>query len=251
MSQTILTTVDNKIMTITLNRPEVYNALSTELVRNLKEALLEGNQRDDVNVIVITGNGGVFSTGADIKEFSKQIGNVELAKERANLTTEIHSLIPSLDKVVIASVEGYAFAGGCGIALACDLVVASEKAQFSYPEIIKGFVPAIVSPNLVRIAGRKRAFELLITGNRISAQYAYEIGVINHVVPTEELQDKTYELASKLASYSATALKMTKELFYQVGEKPFNEAIEIAKNTNVKMRQTEDFKKGVESFVNK
>lgn len=244
-------TVENGIMKIHLNRPEVYNALSTELMRNLKLALLEANELPDVKVVILTGNGGIFSTGADIKEFSNQIGNIDVAKERADLTKEVHTLIPSLNKTVIASVEGYAFAGGCGIALACDLVIASDSAIFSYPEIKRGFVPAIVSPNLIRITSRKKAYEMLITGDRITADEAYRLGLVNYVTTKDNLEQKTNEISEKIAGYSLEALQMTKKLFYEVAEVQFQDAINIAKNINVKMRQTEAFKKGVESFVNK
>jgi enoyl-CoA hydratase/carnithine racemase len=240
---------NDKVMIITLNRPEVYNALNTGLMRELKVALLESNDNPGVNCVVLNGAGDAFCTGADIKEFSKQTNNVGEVTERASLTKEVHSLIPKLNKPIIASVHNYVFAGGCGIALACDMVVAADNAQFSYPEIKRGFVPAIVSPNLLRLTGRKKAFELLITGKKISAQEAYEIDLINKVVPLAQLEEETFKLASDISNYSQNALMMMKKLFYEVAETPFDEAIEIAKNANVAMRQSNDFKKGVQSFV--
>lgn len=239
----------DKVMVITLNRPEVYNALNTELMRELKVSLLSSDDNPDVNCVVIKGAGDAFCTGADIKEFSKQTNNVGAAAERAALTKEVHSLIPKLKKTIIASVHNYVFAGGCGIALACDMVIAADNAQFSYPEVKRGFVPAIVSPNLIRLTGRKKAFEMLVTGKKISAQEAFDMDLINKVVPLEQLEEETFKLASEISNYSSSALMMTKKLFYEVAEIPFDEAIEKAKNVNVLMRQSEDFKKGVQSFV--
>jgi enoyl-CoA hydratase/carnithine racemase len=251
MGEFVKKTYHNKVMIITLNRPEVYNALNTELMRQLKAALLESNNNPDINCVVLNGNGDAFCTGADIKEFSKQTNNTDAAVERAKLTKEVHTIIPKLHKPVIASVHSYVFAGGCGIALACDMVVAADNTLFSYPEITRGFVPAIVSPNLIRLTGRKKAFELLITGKKISAKEAYEMDLVNKVVPLAELKEETMKLADTISGYSQTALMMTKKLFYEVAEVHFDEAIEIAKNANVAMRQTEDFKKGVNSFMNR
>lgn len=238
-----------KIMFITLNRPEVYNALNTGLMRELKEALLSSNKNPEVNCIVLRGAGEAFCTGADIKEFSKQTNNVNAASERADLTKEVHTIIPKLKKPVIASVHNYVFAGGCGIALACDMVIAARNAIFSYPEIKRGFVPAIVSPNLTRITGRKKAFEMLITGIRLSAEDAHQINIINKVVANEQLEEETLKLATTISEYSQTALIATKELFYKVTEVPFREALEIAKEANIIMRQSEDFNKGVKDFI--
>lgn len=238
-----------KIMFITLNRPEVYNALNTGLMRELKEALLSSDDNPEVNCIVLRGSGEAFCTGADIKEFSKQTNNVNAASERAELTKEVHFIIPMLKKPIIASVHNYVFAGGCGIALACDMVIAAENALFSYPEIKRGFVPAIVSPNLTRITGRKKSFEMLITGSRIAAEEAHRLNLVNRVVPTDKLEEETLKFATTISEYSQTALIATKELFYQVTDVPFKEALETAKKANITMRQSEDFNKGVKDFI--
>ncbi|WP_067724468.1 enoyl-CoA hydratase/isomerase family protein [Oceanobacillus damuensis] len=250
-SEPILQEVENKVGYITLNRPNNYNALNTELMRNLKRSLLEFNKNESVHCIVIRGAGNAFSAGADIKEFSSQTDNKAKIEERAQLTMEIHQMVNKLDKPVIASVQGYVYAGGCGIALGSDLVVAADNAVFSYPEIKRGFVPAIVSPNLVRILDRKRAFELLITGRKLHADEAYSWGLVNEVIPLEDLASRTKEFAEEIAAYSLNALTMTKNLFYEVAEGDFDNALQTARQSNIKMRQTDAFKKGVESFINR
>src|SRR5699024_2361786 len=124
----------DKIKIISLNRPEVYNALNTELMLELKQALLESNDNHEVNSVILNGKGKAFCSGADIKEFENQLDNNDAILKRAQLTKEIHSLIPDLQKTIIASVHNYVYAGGCGLALACDIVLAADDATFSYPE---------------------------------------------------------------------------------------------------------------------
>lgn len=239
----------NKLMIISLNRPRVYNALNTGLMRELKQALLSSDDNTEVSCIVLRGSGSAFCTGADIKEFGNQTNNRDAAADRANLTKEVHSIIPSLKKPVIASVHNYVYAGGCGIALACDMVVAADNSKFSYPEIKRGFVPALVTPNLTRITGKKKAFELLITGMELSSVEALEINIINKVVPTESLWDETLKLAGKISEYSQDSLTSLKSLFYKVSDVSFEESMEIAKAANVEMRQSEQFNKGVKEFI--
>lgn len=243
--------VHNHVGYIILNRPEVYNALNTALMKQLKEALEKMNEDRDVSCIVLSGAGESFSTGADIKEFSAQTSNNEQIQERAQLTMDIHRMMSTLSKPIIASVKKYVFAGGCGIALACDLVLAASNSQFSYPEIRRGFVPALVTPNLARTIDRKKAFELLITGERINAEEALSYGMINHIYPVEELEEKTVEFAEKIAAYSPIALEMTKTIFYSTLDLPLDKALDEAREYNVKMRKTEHFKKGVQDFMNR
>lgn len=247
----VLQQVENRVGYITLNRPKSYNALNTELMRELKQSLLRFNDNEEVHCIVLRGAGNAFSAGADIKEFSSQTENKKKIEERANLTMEIHQMMSELNKPVIASVHNYVYAGGCGIALACDLVIAADNAQFSYPEVKRGFVPAIVSPNLVRILDRKRAFDLLITGRRINANEAKDWGLVNEVVNIEQLETSTKVYAEQISSYSLNALKMTKRLFYEVVEGDFETALMTAKDSNVKMRQTDEFNDGVKKFINR
>lgn len=249
MSELVLREVQNKVGYLTLNRPEVYNALNTELMRQLKSGLEAFNEDEAVHCIVLKGAGEAFSTGADIKEFGTQTNNQDRIQGRAQLTMDIHRMISQLDKPVIASVKKHVLAGGCGIALGCDLVIAADNAQFAYPEIKRGFVPAIVSPNLIRILDRKLAFELLITGRKISADEAFEWGLVNRVVKLEELEEKTKEFAEEISNFKLNALKMTKNLFYQVAEGTFEDALQTAKDSNIKMRQSDSFKEGVKEFI--
>ncbi|MEK4131120.1 enoyl-CoA hydratase/isomerase family protein [Solibacillus sp. FSL W8-0474] len=245
----VIAEIENHVGYITLNRPDAYNALSTNLMELLKEELELFESNDDVHCIVLKANGEHFSTGADIKEFGQQTQNNEAIEYRAKLTKSIHQQIPSLKKVIISSVKGYTLAGGCGIALACDLVIAAENTMFSYPEINRGFVPAIVTPNLTKISHRKKAFEMLITGDRYSAKDLLVAGMINTVVAPDKLEEETKKLAEKIASHKPQSLAMTKSLFYEATDMNLIQGIEYAKDFNIKMRKSDEFKQGVQQFL--
>lgn len=245
----VLAEISNHVGYITLNRPDAYNALSTKLMEQLKESLEAFESNDDVHCIVLKSSGEHFSTGADIKEFGKQTQNNEAIEYRAELTKSIHQLIPKLKKVIISSVKGYTLAGGCGIALACDLVITAENTVFSYPEINRGFVPAIVTPNLTKISHRKKAFEMLITGERYSAQDVLAAGMVNKVVATDALEEETKKLAEKIATHKPQSLAMTKSLFYEATDMSLIQGIEYAKDFNIKMRKSDEFKQGVQLFL--
>ncbi|SHG04217.1 enoyl-CoA hydratase/isomerase family protein [Ornithinibacillus halophilus] len=241
----------DKVQIITLNRPDKYNALNTAMLYELKKVITHADESPDINCIVLNGAGKAFCSGADIKEFADVKEDSSAVEERANLSKEIHLLMRQIKKPIIASVHNYVFAGGCGIALACDLVVAADNAKFSYPEVKRGFVPALVTSNLIRIAGPRNAFDLLITGRKVDAKEALSMNLVNHVVPAENLEYETMKLAKQIADQSQTALTMTKELFYQVSELEFEKAMNLGRQVNVRMRKTDDFHKGVEAFVNK
>jgi len=238
----------DKIKIISLNRPEVYNALNTELMLELKQALLESNDNHEVNSVILNGKGKAFCSGADIKEFENQLDNNDAILKRAQLTKEIHSLIPDLQKTIIASVHNYVYAGGCGLALACDIVLAADDATFSYPETNRGFVPALVMPNLIRVAGRRKAFEMLITGRKIPTQEALDIGLINKIFSEDNLYDETLKIAEEIAEKNQDVLINTKKLFNSVESLPYDSAMEEAKNYNISMRQSESFQEGVKNF---
>ena len=144
--------------------------------------------------------------------------------------------------------RGYALAGGCGVALAADLVVASENALFGYPEIRRGFVPALVLVNLSKLVGRRRALEMILTGKRFGARQCLDWGLINQVVPDEQLETATTELAEMLAGLSASALARTKSLFYKASEQGLLDGLLTAKEVNEAMRKTKDFAAGVSEF---
>ena len=172
-------------------------------------------------------------------------------RDRACLLKEVHSLFATIHKPIICSVRGYALAGGCGLAMAGDFVIASEKAVFGYPEVKRGIVPAFVLVNLSRLIGRRNAMMLLLTGKKISVQEALAAGMINEVVPEEKLEERTREFALELAELNPHTLASIKELYYRVLDMEFFKGLECGKDMNLLMRQTQEFLQGVAEFQGK
>lgn len=237
---------------ITLNRPQVRNALSPELVAHFHTALDQVQERDDVAALIITGEGTAFCAGADLKvlrEIAAQ--SVEQARQDSQNLMNFFRRVYEFPKPVIAAVNGPAMAGGCGLASVCDIVLAAEDAVFGYPEVRVGFVPALVAVFLVRICGEKKARELLLTGRLFSAQEAQEMGLVNHVVAKESLLEKAQELAREIAPNSPIAMRLTKELMKDLPGLSLEKGLIAALQLNTLIRTTEDFKEGVSSFLEK
>jgi enoyl-CoA hydratase/carnithine racemase len=203
----------------------------------LLEGLRAADADDAVNAIVVTGAGPGFCAGADLSEFKDlTTDNQPLVERRAQLTMSLHEIFPRLTKPVITAINGAAMGGGAGLALAGDLALMAESAQLGYPEVKHGIVAAIVMPNLVRQVGRKAAFELLATGRPVGARRALELGMVNRVVPDAGLITAALELAGELAAVSRPAMAATKQLFYQVTEVPFGDALALGREANKRMR---------------
>lgn len=237
---------------ITLNRPQVRNALSPELVAHFHTALDQVQERDDVAALIITGEGTAFCAGADLKvlrEIAAQ--SVKQARQDSQNLMNFFRRVYEFPKPVIAAVNGPAMAGGCGLASVCDIVLAAEDAVFGYPEVRVGFVPALVAVFLVRICGEKKARELLLTGRLFSAQEAQEMGLVNHVVAKESLLEKAQELAREISQNSPTAVRLTKELMKDLPGLSLEKGLIAALQLNTLIRTTEDFKEGVSSFLEK
>lgn len=238
MSDEVLLHQDlGRVRVLTMNRPEKLNALNTALTEALVAWLRQSNQDDAISVIVLTGAGRAFCAGADIGEFKDltpdQAPRVE---HRAQLTMQSHLVFSQIKKPVIAAVRGAAMGGGAGLALASDMVVASETMKLGYPEIKHGILPAIVLTNLVRQIGRKAAFELVTKGDPLTAARAYELGAINKVVADDQLMNEALALAESLAAFNPEALFAIKQLFHKVVDVPLAEGLEEGRKANIAMR---------------
>jgi enoyl-CoA hydratase/carnithine racemase len=218
-----------------MNRPEKRNALNRELAQGLLDALLAADKDDGVGAIVLTGAGPAFCAGADLDEF-RQTTDPAAGEKRAELTMQLHLAFPKISRPVITAINGSAMGGGAGLAIAGDLAVMAEGAKLGYPETRHGIVAAIVMANLVRQAGRKAAFELVSLGEPVAASRAFQLGLVNQVVPLENLMDKALQLAERLAAVHRPAMAETKRLFHQVADLPFAEAIDRGREANVRMR---------------
>lgn len=248
----IIYTVDQKIARITLNRPDKRNALDNEIVLEFKDALHMATENADVRVVLVTGAGKDFCSGADLASLQRiSAAGVEESMASARVMAELFVEMRRSPRPIVAAVRGRALAGGCGLATACDIIVATESAQFGYPEVNIGFIPAMVMAILRRSVSEKRAFELITRGEVISATAAAEIGMINRVFPDDQFDETVEQYVNQLAAKSASAVSLAKSLLYHMDGMTFETAIEAGVQLNAITRMTEDCKRGVDRFLKK
>lgn len=250
--QKILYSVDQSIARITLNRPDKRNALDDGIVSEFKDALRAAGREDSVRVVLVTGAGKDFCSGADLASLQRvsQAG-VEESIASARFMGELFVEMRRHPRPIIAAVRGRALAGGCGLATACDIILAAESAQFGYPEVNIGFIPAMVMAILRRSVSEKRAFELITRGEIISASVAAGIGMINRVFPDDQFDAAVEAYVAQMAAKSASAVSLAKNLLYHMDGMTFETAIEVGVQLNAITRMTEDCKRGVERFLKK
>jgi len=249
---TVLYDVDGVVARITLNRPEKRNALNDELIAALKEALRRAHDEEDVRVVVVSGGGDDFCSGADLAALQR-VASATIAEnlEDARSLMELFVLVRELRMPVIAAVRGRALAGGFGLALACDMVLAGRSARFGFPEVRIGFVPAMVMAILRRNTSEKRAFELLALGTEIGADEAAAFGLVNRVLDDEAFDDEVDVFARQLERVSGSAVSLSKRLFYEGDAMTFSDALECGVDINVIARMSKDCQKGVARFLKK
>ena len=237
---------------IQLDRAERRNALSAALVSELKEALALAAADSRVRVIAIGGEGPDFCAGADLAEVQATVEEGALASlSDAESLGELFTLLRKIEKPVVAVVHGRALAGGCGLASACDLVIATESASFGYPEVRLGFVPSMVAACLRRNLGEKRAFELMALGDSISSPAAALLGLVNRVFADTAFESEANAFLESLAERSASALALTKRVLYQTENQSFEAAIATGAQINALARMTEDCQAGIRKFLKK
>lgn len=250
--QPVLYSVADAVARITLNRPEKRNALNTALIAGLKEKLREAARDENVTVVVITGSGKDFCSGADLAAL-QQIAQatVDENAEDARSLLDLFLLIRQIPVPVVAAVRGRALAGGCGLATACDIVLSSASARFGYPEVKIGFVPAMVMAILRRNVSEKRAFALITRGAEISAEEAKAFGLVNEIFADESFADDVGAYVSGFQNLSRSAVSLTKTLLYQMDGLSFQAALETGADVNVIARLTTDCQERVAKFLKK
>src|ERR1051325_3174308 len=250
--QTVLYSVDGAVARVTLNRPEKRNALNDAVIAGIKRGLKEAAKDKSVRVVVISGAGKDFCSGADLSALQK-IATASVAEnaEDARLLLELFLLIRQLPMPVVAAVTGRALAGGCGLATACDVVLAASSARFGYPEVKIGFVPAMVMAILRRNVSEKRAFELITRGAEISADEAKEFGLVNQVFPNERFAEDVNRYVAEFEKMSRSAVVLTKRLLYHMDGMGFPEALETGADVNVIARLTDDCRQRIAKFLQK
>ncbi len=245
--------VKDRIGFITLNRPEKRNALSFELVEELKINFARAEGDDGVKVIVLRANGETFCAGADLSYLQKlQNFSREENLEDSRLLKDLFYKIYTLNKVVIAQVQGHALAGGCGLATVCDFVYAVPEAKFGYTEVKIGFIPAIVMVFLIRKIGEQKSKHLLLSGELVSAESAVQFGLANKIVSTEKLETAVIDFALRLIkNNSGQSMGLAKRMIGEVQSMKLEDALEYAAEKNAEARASDDCKKGIQAFLNK
>jgi 3-hydroxypropionyl-coenzyme A dehydratase len=235
---------------IYLNRPDKLNAINEQLMKDLRQAVDELVADDQIRVIIITGLGKAFCAGADISQFKTLNGLT--AWEFAKKGRELMDYIENLPKPTIAMINGYALGGGLELAMACDIRIAAEEAQVGLPEITLGIYPGFGgTQRLIRLIGKGKAMEMMMTGDRIPAREAERLGLVNKVVPLTELEKETRSFAIKLAEKPPVALKLVKLLVNQGLDIPILAGLNMESLGWGVVFSTEDAKEGVNAFFEK
>ena len=243
--------VEGAIGRITLARPEKKNALDRATADELAEALFALTD-SPVKVVAIDGEGPDFCTGADLAALEQMLDSPRQEHiDDAKALGHVFHTIRRMEKPVVALVKGRAYAGGAGLASACDIVLAHEEARFAYPEVTIGFVPAMVMTMLRRSVGEKQAFDLVSTGRILSADEAKAIGLVSRVFAARDFDRLSKAVLDQLAAQSASAMAATKSLFYKLDNLGFLDGISAGIVANADARSTSDFREGVKRFTSR
>ena len=250
--ETILYSTENKIARIYLNRPEVHNAFNEVMIAELTEVFKKISEDGGVRVVVLTGNGKSFSAGADLNWMKKMINfSYEQNLDDSLKLAELFYLMYSLPKPVIARVNGAAIGGGTGLVAVCDIAIAAENVKFSLSEVKLGLVPACISPYVIRKVGEGRCREFFLTGERLVAKRALELGLVNQVVPLEELDQAVQGKTNQLISSGPKAIAMCKELLKNVPGMSFEKAKTYTADMIASMRIGDEGQEGMNAFLEK
>jgi Enoyl-CoA hydratase/carnithine racemase len=244
----ILAETRGRVGLVTLNRPQAMNALNNQLMRELMDALEAFDKNDPIGAMVITGNEKAFAAGADIKEMADK--TIQQMMDRDHVA--VFGRIRTIQKPVIAAVSGWALGGGCEVALSCDMIVASESAKFGQPEINIGVIPgAGGTQRLTRAVGKAIAMEMILNDRRLTAQEAYQFGMVNRVVPVEGYLEEALRLAEEIASRAPIAVRAAKKMINQSYERFLADGLSEEKQVFYNLFATEDQKEGMKAFAEK
>jgi enoyl-CoA hydratase len=244
----ILSETRGQVGLITLNRPQVMNALNNQLMREAMDALEAFDKNETIGAMVITGNEKAFAAGADIKEMANK--SIEQMLDTDHIA--VFGRIRTIRKPVIAVVSGWVLGGGCEIAMSCDMIIASESAMFGQPEVTIGVIPgAGGTQRLTRAVGKALAMEMILNNRMLSAQEALQHGLVNRVVPVDTYLDEALKLAEEIASRAPLAVRAAKKMIDQVYERTLAEGLSVEKQEFYNLFATEDQKEGMKAFAEK
>ncbi|HSD23015.1 MAG TPA: enoyl-CoA hydratase-related protein [Solirubrobacterales bacterium] len=251
MAEELLYDVEDGVATLTLNRPDQRNALNGELLAALVDAMKRVRDDDEIRAVVLTGAGEkVFCAGADLGGFAADVPLVD-KHFASDLFLEYFRLMPRLGKPSLCAANGHVLAGGMGLALSCDLLIAKEGARFGTPEINVGAFPYMIMSIIYRNVPRKKVNEMMLLGEQISAEEAVEYGIANKVVPPDQFHDAVRDWATKLASKSPVLMRLGHDAMYRQQDMGLDDALEYLRSQLSLTFSTEDIKEGVSAFFEK
>lgn len=252
MYQTVVYEVDRGVGHMRLNQPDKRNALDDSVTRELTDCLLKAQADPDVHVMLLTSAGHAFSAGGDLREFAQKLTQPSLrVYDEGKLSAELFKVLGSLSKPLIGAVQGSAFGGGCGLACACHIVLASDKAKFGCTEVKLGLFPMVILPMVRRVVGDRKAMEMSVTASILSAEEARSAGIVTRVVPHDDLEKEAKALALQVATYSPVALRVGLEGFAQTTDMEYDKAVDYLNALRVVAFQTEDLQEGASAFLAK
>jgi enoyl-CoA hydratase len=244
----ILAEIRGRVGLITLNRPQVMNALNNQLMREAMDALEAFDKNDTIGAMVITGNEKAFAAGADIKEMANK--SIHQMMDTDHIA--VFGRIRTIRKPIIAAASGWTLGGGCEIAMSCDMIIASETAKFGLPEVTIGVIPgAGGTQRLTRAVGKALAMEMILNNRMLSAQEALQHGLVNRVVPVDAYLDEALSLAEEIASRAPLAVRAAKKMINQTYERTLAEGLTVEKQEFYNLFASEDQKEGMKAFVEK
>ncbi len=252
MSDRVLVQVAGGVLTATLNRADKRNAIDTAMIDALLKALEQADLDATVRVVAVRGAGRDFCAGMDLQELLASADHtLEENRQAAWHFAQVFVRMRRLPKPLVAMVQGRALAGGCGLATACDVILAAESAQFGYPEVQRGFVPAIVMTMLRRAVGEKIAFDLATTGRLLGGTEAAALGLVSRVYEDADFEEQAGDVLRVLAEASPSALAFTKQQFYRLDGLSFDDGLRLGADVNAVSRSTPDFRAALSAFLKK
>jgi len=246
----VLLVADGHVATVTLNRPEQRNPLSAVMLRDLAAAFQWCRDESGVRVVILTGAGHVFCAGADLSTFDGEMTGLERYRSR-DLFVDLFILMAELGKPIVGRINGHALAGGLGLACSCDMLVSVDTATFGTPEINVGIWPMMIQAILSRSIPRKVLLEMEMLGDRWTATQLQSLGIINRVVPLEQLESAVKEIADQLAKKSPVAMRLGRDSFYRQQDMDFRAALHYLHGQFLLVSQTEDSREGIKAFFEK
>jgi enoyl-CoA hydratase/carnithine racemase len=250
--ETILYDVKEEIATITLNQPEMRNPLSKLTTEELTDAIQQSDKDPNIKAIIITGAGKAFSAGGNINEFKENFTkSVPTLHVEGKESTQLFKLGATLKTPMIASVNGPALGGGCGLVAMCHIAVASEEAKLGLTELRLGIVPFVILPWIRRAVGDRKAMELMLSAEVFSAEKAKELNLVHRVVPHSQLEEETWKLAKTIASFSPLAVQLALDAFYTTDQMDLMKAFDYLSTLRIVSFCSEDLKEGAAAFLEK